>query len=479
MEQKKYLIYYSEDKRFAAMKKYKIIEPYLSKQCSLSEVATNSNYCIRTLRTWISNYKKNGLVGLITKERCDKGKIEISNEVEQMIKKYTLMNKNISIASIQRKIAVWCNENQITEPSYYQVRKIIANIPKNLTVLAQEGAKKYSNKFDLIYLREADYPNQIWQADHTLLDINILNSKGSSVRPWLTIILDDYSRAVVGYYIDFEAPNSLKTALTLRQAIWKKKNPNWPVCGIPETFYTDHGSDFTSIHLEQVALDLKMSLLFSKVGVPRGRGKIERFFNTVNTMFLESLPGYTKNNSTKKLLTEEELLIAFNDWLLNTYHYRIHGTTKQRPIDMWNRSDFLPNMPDSLENLDLLLLEVKKERVVHSDGIHLFGLKYIQPNLSAFVGESVEIRYDPRDISDIRVFYNREFLCTAVSTTLENYSISLNDIRKERNSVRRNLSNNLQVTTETVIEHMQENRRVETNSQSKHKKSTLRSYKND
>lgn len=85
------------------------------------------------------------------------------------------MNKNISIVSIQRKIAVWCNENQITEPSYYQVRKIIANIPKNLTVLAQEGAKKYSNKFDLIYLREAVYPNQIWQADGSY--VNTPNKK--------------------------------------------------------------------------------------------------------------------------------------------------------------------------------------------------------------------------------------------------------------------------------------------------------------
>ena len=91
---------------------------------------------------------------------------------------------------------------------------------------------------------------------------------------------------------------------------------------------------------------------------------------------------------------------------------------------MWNRPDFLPNMPGSLENLDLLLLEEKKERIVHSDGIHFSGLKYIQSNLSAFVGESVEIRYDPSDISDIRVFYNREFLCKAVSTTLEIYSIS-------------------------------------------------------
>jgi hypothetical protein len=53
-------------------------------------------------------------------------------------------------------------------------------------------------------------------------------------------------------------------ALALRQAIWRKEDPRWQICGIPSTFYTDHGSDFTSKHLEQVADDLNMALIFSE-----------------------------------------------------------------------------------------------------------------------------------------------------------------------------------------------------------------------
>jgi transposase InsO family protein len=30
------------------------------------------------------------------------------------------------------------------------------------------------------------------------------------------------------------------------------------VCGIPQVLYTDHGSDFTSRHIEQVCVDLKI-----------------------------------------------------------------------------------------------------------------------------------------------------------------------------------------------------------------------------
>jgi transposase InsO family protein len=71
-------------------------------------------------------------------------------------------------------------------------------------------------------------------------------------------------------------------ALALRQAIWRKEDSHWHICGIPSVFYTDHDSDFTSKHIEQVAADLGIELIFSEKGVPRGRGKIERFFRSVN-----------------------------------------------------------------------------------------------------------------------------------------------------------------------------------------------------
>jgi putative transposase len=34
----------------------------------------------------------------------------------------------------------------------------------------------------------------------------------------------------------------MNTALALRHAICRKTEPGWHVCGIPDVFYTDHGS---------------------------------------------------------------------------------------------------------------------------------------------------------------------------------------------------------------------------------------------
>lgn len=116
------------------------------------------------------------------------------------------------------------HRQSILTPSYYQTRKIIQTIPRGINTLAHEGKKEYSNKYDLVHLREADYQNQIWQADYTLLDIELINSKGSVERPWLTVILDAYSRAVSGYYVDFSAQNSTKTNSYARLFAQKSKN---------------------------------------------------------------------------------------------------------------------------------------------------------------------------------------------------------------------------------------------------------------
>jgi putative transposase len=55
------------------------------------------------------------------------------------------------------------------------------------------------------------------------------------------------------------------------------------------------------------------------------------------------------------------------------------------------------------------------------------------------VGEDVTIRYDPRDMGEIRVFYKDHFLCSAVSAELAGETISLRDITRARDQRRREL----------------------------------------
>ena len=125
-------------------------------------------------------------------------------------------------------------------------------------------------------------------------------------------------------------------------------------------------------------------------------------------MFLPTLPGYSPpgNRAKKAVLTLSALDTKFEDFALNLYHQREHGETKAKPQELWSRDGFLPRMPESLEQLDLLLLTVPKGRKVHSDGIRFQRMRYIYPTLAAYVGESVVLRYDPRDMAEIRVFHD-------------------------------------------------------------------------
>jgi putative transposase len=97
-------------------------------------------------------------------------------------------------------------------------------------------------------------------------------------------------------------------------------------------------------------------------------------------------------------------------------------------------------MPESLEQLDLLLMQEVRARKVRRDGIHFQGLRYLSLTLAAYVGEDVTIRFDPRDMGEIRVFYKDRFLCPAVSAELAGETIPLREIIRVRNQRRRELS---------------------------------------
>jgi len=444
---------FSEEERSLALKRFQLLRPHLEDGVALTKVAKEAELCFRTAHRWAALYRQFGLVGLTRKQRSDTGQCCLSSELQKCIEGLALQSPPLSGAAIHRRVTALAKERGENAPSYPLVTKIMRRLPDALTTLAQEGSKSYAQSYDLVHRREAEGPNVIWQADHCLMDIFLLREGKEPARPWLTTIIDDYSRAIAGYYLTFDAPSSLNTSLALRQAIWRKQDPRWHICGIPAIFYTDNGSDFTSQHLEQVSADLKIRLVFSIPGKPRGRGRIERFFDTLNQMFLSELPGYHPPKGSmrdKPQLTLTELDARLGTFLLDVYHQRPHSDTKTAPQQRWESGGFLPQMPTSLEQLDLLLLTVPTTRKVLSDGIRFQSLRYIDPTLAAYVGETVLLRYDPRDIAEIRVFYQNHFLCRAICQEVAGQTVSLREIIKARNNRRKELRKTIQDRQRTV-----------------------------
>jgi putative transposase len=444
----------TEAQRRQAMERWRLLQPHLQDGIPLVRVAEHEGVAERTLRRWLAAYRHQGLKGLVRRPRSDAGRRRIPAEIVLLIEGLALRRPRPSAATVHRQVADVAKQQDWPVPSYATVYDVIAHVDPALAVLAHEGAKRYREVFDLVHRREAERPNQIWLADHTHLDLWVIAPSGKPARPWLTVIEDDHSRVVAGFAVNLGAPSALTTALAFRQAIWRKADPDWHVFGVPEVFHVDHGSDFTSAHMEQVMADLRIRPVFSLPGQPRGRGKVERIFGTVNQMCLPHLPGYaprgTPDRAGHARLTLAELDTAIGLFFRQTYNLTVHSETGVAPQRRWEQGAFIPRMPDSLEQLDLLLLTVTKARKIHPDGIHFQGLRYLDPVLAAYVGERVIIRYDPRDMAEIRVYTDTGFLCRAICPELAGTTISLKDISAARNARRRGLTRGLRERASVV-----------------------------
>ncbi|MBF4595665.1 Mu transposase C-terminal domain-containing protein [Curtobacterium flaccumfaciens] len=200
------------------------------------------------------------------------------------------------------------------------------------------------------------------------------------------------------------------------------------MCGVPDVLHVDHGSDFVSHHLEHAIRDLHVRIIHYTVGRPQGRGKVERFFGTINTELLPTLPGHLaagiESVPALRLPDVDQAIRAF----IGSYNARAHRELKISPHDAWIGDGWLPRLPDSLEALDGLLLTVPTSRIVQRDGVHFLGQRYLAPTLASFVGHPVTVRYDPRDVSEIRVFDHDTFICVAVDEDHPNLRPSLHDI---------------------------------------------------
>ncbi len=92
------------------------------------------------------------------------------------------------MGSEQASVSAIALQHGWEEPSYHQVYEIVRGLPQALVTLAHEGTRTYQEEYDLLYRREAERPNAIWQADHCLLHHPeaFSSSKGEKCTPAAT-----------------------------------------------------------------------------------------------------------------------------------------------------------------------------------------------------------------------------------------------------------------------------------------------------
>ncbi len=383
-----------EEERQEAMVRFAVLRPHLNAGVPLPEAARDAGVPLRSVQRWLARYRATGLAGLVRGTRSATGHRQLPAARVDVIEGMALRTPRPSIAAMHRRVRELATKRQWTPPSYSSVYGIVRHVPPAMVTLAQDGPAAFRDRYALLSRHRAEGPKALWQADHTLLAILGLDANGAAVRPWLTMILDDYARAGAGYTLFLGAPTALQTALALRQAMGSKPQAAGPVCGIPDVLHVDHGRDVPSTHLEQVAAALHCQRVSSTVGRPQGRGKVERLFGTLHTACLAELPGALRQGkpAPPPRLSLSELDATIGDYVLGISNHRPHRETGMAPCKAWLGQGWRPRMPESLEALDLRLVLVAQARMVRRDGVHCQGVRSRAPTLAASGGAPVTMR---------------------------------------------------------------------------------------
>ncbi|MEC4990321.1 MAG: Mu transposase C-terminal domain-containing protein [Oscillatoria sp. PMC 1068.18] len=431
----------------------------------LKDAAKKLGKSKRTVQRLVQKWEKEGLAAVTSRARVDKGKHRISQEWQDFIvKTYRSGNKGSKRMSrkqvalrVQVRAAELGENEYPNERTVYRVLKPIIEAQEQKKSVRSTGWRgdrlsvKTRTGNDLV----VEYSNQVWQCDHTWVDVLVVDVEGDLIgRPWLTTVIDSYSRCIMGIRLGFDAPSSQVVALALRHAMLPKRYPpefglqcEWGTYGKPEYFYTDGGKDFRSNHLRQIGIQLGFTCELRDR--PSEGGTVERPFGTFNTELFSTLPGYTGSNIQKRpkdaekdaRMTLQDLERLIVRYIADNYNQRLDKRMgDQTRYQRWEAG--LLATPDLLSEreLDICLMKQTNRSIYREGYIRFENLMYKGEYLAGYTGERVVLRYDPKDITTVLV-YRREkdqevFLARAYAQDLATEQLSLEDAKAINKKIR-------------------------------------------
>ena len=383
----------------------------------LKAAAEKLECSVRTVQRLVKKWEEEGLAALAQDGRSDKGAYRIDEEWQKFIIDAYGEGK-CTPAQVAIKVKVKAKADGLDSyPSHMTVYRVIAPLIERKQ--QKDAIRNIGWRGSRLVLKTRDgeqlaveYSNQVWQCDHTRADILLVDQHGELLdRPWLTTVIDTSSRCIMSFNLGFDAPSSKVVALALRHAILPKQYgsdyklyADWSAYGKPEHFFTDGGKDFRSKHLEQIGVQLGFTCHLRDR--PSEGGIVERPFGTFNTEFFSTLPGYTgsnvqerpKNAEKDACLTLRELEKLFVVYLVNCYNQGLDARMgDQTRAARWEAGLLRKPLVLPERELDICLMKQTRRSVYRGGYVQFENLVYQNDELAAYAGETVVLRYDPRD----------------------------------------------------------------------------------
>ncbi|MFA1714147.1 Mu transposase C-terminal domain-containing protein [Peribacillus frigoritolerans] len=402
--------------------------------------SNNHGYSTKTIRRWKKAYEEanklygNGFLGLIPKKkyrgnRNIKFDTRVVTVISEILSKHYLTTKQINMKAAYSLLKDECNQQDLTCPSYVTFTKYIGK-ESNFTKEIKRKGKRAAYKLQHWHLEQhtpkhGDLPFEIAHIDHTELDIELVFSNASKKythRPYLTLLIDAYSRVILAHYLTFDPPSSRSNMMVLRECVRKYNQ-------LPRTIVVDGGKEFHSIYFDSLCAQFEIVKKTRPPAQARFGSIIERLFGTTNTKFIHNLQGNTqltkevrivtksvnpKNNAIWTLPILDEM---FYKWI-NYYQLQPHsglGTTPKEQFEYgmqlggsrklsfieYDESFILATLPPTPRGSGLIQI---------GKGVVFNNIYYWNNELRAYERQKVDLKYDPFDVGVLYAFVNKRWI---------------------------------------------------------------------
>lgn len=354
-------------------------------------------------------------------------------------------------------------------PSYPSVCRYVIHLMEvekiaEACFLAEKGIREYKNKRMMKKARDTSalkVMEVVMGDEHTFdcwVSYRHANGKISAIKPKLVIWIDVRSRMVMGDLLCQDANSQI-----LKESILKMmySNPG----GLPKYLHIDNGKDYTSKEMTGIERQIRYKEFWEEtdgflysVGIedyhrsapyePWDKAEMERFFKTVCDRFTRWMKSYTgtltgsktgakvskdikKMLEQGKLMTIEKFYEAWQKWLQEDYMVRQHRGLKDMkeeyctPLSLFENGErYEKALPP--KSYAIMQLMKKDHATVTAVGIKKFGNYYTASELTAYKNKSVNIMYDPEDVTRLYVYDESwKSVCEAVSYELLQFGHSI------------------------------------------------------
>jgi transposase InsO family protein len=290
-------------------------------------------------------------------------------------------------------------------------------------------------------------PATLWQTDSTPLDIHCVSSINRNIlvgKPLLHLVIDGFSRMIVGFSLSYESLNSYSGAMmALLNSMTPKKEfcnkyaidieDDWNVACVPQRVFTDRG-ELNGKQIEGAIEGLGISIQNAPPYFPQAKGTIESMFYHMTARIKPHVEGIVSGNRIrdrgeldtrlKSNLSIEEVtailikcIIFYNNFhVIEDYpltEQMLEQGVEKIPRQIWefglmNQKGQLRVLPNDI--IRMHLLPTDSTASITSKGVRfkqlLYASEYSLKNnwfqTARIKGSSkIKVWYDPRDLTII------------------------------------------------------------------------------